>query len=121
MALRELMARFLTIGEAFAGGGPDHPRPDLEPRVEAFLHKSPRLLRDPGYVEFLRTYGGASLSFPDEGNEQWVVMLPSLIEGDARLVPFTAEGYGVDPDGFLLVAQLFHQVSQVELEFGYHV
>jgi hypothetical protein len=28
--------------------------------------------------------------------------------------------YGVDPDGFMIVANLFHQVSKDELEFGYH-
>ena len=52
-------------------GAVNNPHPKFQAQVEAFLKKYPTLLRDPSYVEFLRTYGGASLSFPEEGDEQW--------------------------------------------------
>jgi hypothetical protein len=126
VALREMMARFLTIGEAFAGHGPGHPdapNNDSYTRIQVFLKRYPRLLRDSGYIEFLWNYCGASLHYPAEmeGAEQWVAWLPGLIQGDRHFIPFTEEGYGVDPDGFLMVAQLFHQVAKLELQFGYYV
>jgi hypothetical protein len=126
VALREMMNRFLTIGEAFAGHGPGHPdtpNNDSYSRIQAFLKRFPRLLRDQGYVEFLWNYCGASLYYPEEmeGAEQWVTWLPGLIQGDRRFIPFTEQGYVGDPDGFLMVAQLIHQVSKVELQFGYYV
>jgi len=124
MTVRELMPRFLALGEGHAGCGPNHPdtpAPKLLPQIEAFFAKQPALLRDPSYVEFLQTYAAASLSIPDEDDERWVCFLPGLIEDHWALVPFTTEGYGVDADGFLMVAQLFHQESKDELEFGYYV
>jgi hypothetical protein len=126
VALREMMARFLTIGEAFAGHGPGHPdapNNDSYTRIQVFLKRHPRLLRDSGYIEFLWNYCGASLYYPAEmeGAEQWVACLPGLIQGDRHFIPFTEEGYGVDPEGFLIVAQLFHQVAKLELQFGYFV
>jgi len=124
MTVRDLMPRFLALGEGHAGCGPDHPdtpAPKLLSRVEAFLAEHPALLGDPSYVEFLRTYAAASISVPDEDDERWVAWLPGLIEDDWELIPFTLEGYEVDPDGFFMVAQLFHQVSKVNLELGYYV
>jgi hypothetical protein len=125
MTIRELMPRFLALGEAHAGRGPDHPdRPDpaLRDRTDAFLAEHPALLNDPSYIEFLRLYSGATLVYPSEAEEDWVVFLPGLIEGDPDLVPFSTEGYGVGPDGFLMVAQMFYQpAARGELEFGYYM
>jgi hypothetical protein len=124
MTVRDLIPQLLALGEGHAGCGPDHPdtpAPQLLSRLEAFLAEHPGLRRDRSYVEFLRTYAGASLEVPDQYDTRWFAFLPSLIEGDPELVPFTEEGYRVDPDGYLCVAQLFHQVSKVQLEFGYYV
>lgn len=125
MSVRVLMPQFLALGEGYAGRGPDHPdaaNPALRPVAEAFLAKHPALLRDPSYVEFLRTCAGASLIIYDQGGDEvWFAFLIGLDGFGGQVVPFTEEGYGVDPDGFLCVAQLFHQRSRVGLDFGYYV
>jgi hypothetical protein len=125
MSVRELVPRFLALGEGYAGRGPDHPdtaNPALGAVAEALLAKHPVLLRDPSYVEFLRTYAGASVSVYDpDGDELWFAFLIGLDGFGGKVVPFTEEGYGVDADGFLCVAQLYHQRSRVELDFGYYV
>ena len=125
MTLREFMPRFLDLGEGFAGRGPDHPdaaNPALRPVAEAFFTKHPMLLRDPTYVEFLQTYAGASVSVYDRnGDELWFAFLIGLDGFGGEVVPFTEEGYGVDTDGFLCVAQLYHPRLRVELDFGYYV
>ena len=125
MTVRELMPRFMALGEGYAGRGPDHPEAAntaLELVAEAFFAKYPVLLHDPSYVEFLRTYAGASVSVYDrDGDEVWCAFLIGLDGFCGQVVPFTEEGYGVDADGFLCVAQLYHQRSRVELDFGYYV
>jgi len=125
MTLRELMPRFLALGEGYAGCGPNHsdaPIPALGPVAEALFAKHPALLGDLGYVEFLRTYAGAWVSVYDQdGDELWFAFLIGIDGFGGKVVPFTEEGYGVDADGFLCVAQLYHQRSRVELDFGYYV
>jgi hypothetical protein len=123
MTVRDLMPKFLALGEGHAGRGPEHPSspvPQLRDRVEAFLAAHPALLGDLSYAEFLRIYGAASLSVPAEDDERWVCLLPGIIDDHWAFVPFSLEGFGVDSDGFLMVAQLFHQVSKIDLEFGYY-
>ncbi len=125
MTIRELAPQFLAIGEAYAGCGPDHPNtpnPKLRDRTEAFLAEHPALFDDPSYVEFLRLFSGAMVVYPSQGDEDWVVCLPGLVEVDPDLVPFTTEGYGVGSDGFLMVVQMFYQpASRGELHFGYYM
>src|SRR4051812_49032431 len=108
MTVRELMPRFLALGEGYAGRGPDHPGgadPALRAAAEAFFAAYPALLRDPSYVEFLRTHAGASVSVCDrEGSELWCAFLIGLDSFGGEVVPFTEEGYGPDADGFLCVA-----------------
>jgi hypothetical protein len=125
MTVRELMPQFLALGEAHAGCGPNHPdtpNPALRNRTDAFLVEHPALFDDPSYVDFLRLYSGATLLYPSEAEEDWVVFLPGLNEDDPDLVPFTTEGYGVGPDGLLMVAQMFYQpAARGELQFGYYM
>jgi hypothetical protein len=125
MKLPELMHRFLALGQGYAGRGPDHPEapnPDLRPLVESFFAQHRALLRDPTYVEFLRTYAGATVTVSDpEGDEVWFAFLMGLCSDGGEIVPFTEEGYGADEEGFLCVAKLYHQRRRVELDFAYAV
>jgi hypothetical protein len=115
------MERFLAFGEGATGFDPLAPSTNDRNRADQFLAAHPGLTADPSYVEFLRQYGGASVSHTSQHVEQWVALLPGPVADNRDVVPFTAEGYGVGEDGFLMVAQLFHQESRAELMFGYYL
>lgn len=119
--MQSLMERFLAFGEGATGLGPLGPSPDERDCAERFLAAHPGLAADPTYTEFLLRYGGASVSHPAQDNERWVALLPGPVVDNRAVVPFTEEGYGVGKDGFLVVAQLFHQESWAELLFGYYL
>lgn len=120
-----LMSDFARMGEATVGRGPDHPtdpNPAVEPPLGEFLRQFPALLQSPDYIAFLRQYGGAMLLVPDSTNDRWMVTLPGFWEAENDLVAWNEEGFvGPDADGFLLFAQLFHQVSKTEMEFGFFI
>ena len=90
--------------------------------MELLFAKYPRLLDDESYRDFLKTYAGASVTVNDkEESDGWFAFLIGLDDFGGKVVPFTEEGYNVDDDGFLCIAQLYHQLTQVELNFGYYV
>jgi hypothetical protein len=65
MDIDQLMARFAVLPGARVGSGPRHPThpdPALEERVAQFFDELPALSRDPGYVDFMWRYAGASRS-----------------------------------------------------------
>ncbi len=97
--LTEVMARWSGIPGAELGQGPLlAPSSDIDARIERFLSAHPILETDPTYVEFQRTYAGASVQNPERTQ-----IIDVLGFSDASTEIEEMDGPIVDDDGYLLV------------------
>jgi hypothetical protein len=114
MQIDQLMDRFTGIPGARVGHGPRHPRhpdPSIAGQVDEFLDAYPALRADPGYVEFLERYGGASIE-----NEKTGQIVDILGFTDASTDMIEMDGPIVDDNGFLVFAQcVYHLIEDGKL------
>ncbi len=99
MDIAQLMKRFEALGGTEIGQGPKHseqPNLIIAPDVRAFLDAYPILKRDPGYVDFLEVYAGASLTW---SNDALAIDIFGFTSVSSHLV--LADGPLVDGHGFL--------------------
>jgi hypothetical protein len=70
----------------------------LAQEIEAFLNEYPFLRQDQGYVDFLESYAGAWVAWP---NNDLVIDLFGFTQVSTHIVK--EDGYIVDPTGFLTI------------------
>jgi hypothetical protein len=118
MTLSDLMDSFESLPGADVGQGHD-PRAE----VDKFLARYPALTRDRGYVEFLRSYAGASLL--DSGHYLFVDIF-GFTHASTQFSDIDAPV--VDEDGFLIFATVTYQRGEqkgrpdtIEFDFAFDV
>lgn len=100
--IHSLMKEFSKLEGAEIGRGPKHPSspdPNLAQETEAFLNEYPFLRQDQGYVDFLESYAGAWVMWP---NNELIIDLFGFTEV-SRNIANPDNVCVVDENGFLIV------------------
>jgi hypothetical protein len=109
MDMHSLVKEFSEWRNAEVGQGPEHPthpNPELKAAVDGFLEEYPFLYNDAGYVEFLKSYAGAHVNWPDD---ELVVDIFGFTEVSTEFTE--GEDPIIDKEGYLTFCLEFFRVQ----------
>jgi hypothetical protein len=109
MDVHSLVDKFLELADAEVGQGPKHPTnpiPELEAPTDEFFEKYPFVCKDTGYVEFLNSYSGAYVIWPDD---QLMIDIFGFSEVSSPII--TDEYPVIDDKGYLTFCSVLFRVK----------